>query len=213
MMGSLALKAENNVCGILLAGGCSSRMEGHDKALMPLDGVSLLKRAIVVMQPQIKALCLSTNNVNEHYSSFGLPIVQDKTNENVGPLGGIVAGMEWVKNTHPETDWIASFPCDTPFLPNDIVAKLLEKAKNQDVDIVFSRSGKRAHYLCSIWRMNVYKLLHRAVFEEEVREVNVLISRLKSSEVEWSAEPNDPFLNINHLEDFMMAEKQVLNDV
>ena len=187
-------------------------MEGHDKALLVLDGVPLLKRIIAVVQPQIKSLCLSINHRNENYCSFGLPIVLDESNEHVGPLGGIIAGMEWVKKFHPQTDWIVSFPCDTPFLPNDFVIQLYKQVKYQDVDIVFSRSGKQVHSICSIWRVKLHKLLHRAVFEEGVREVNALISRCKSVGVEWSAEPNDPFFNINHPKDIIMAEKQVLND-
>ena len=210
-IGISALIAKNNVCGVLLAGGHSRRMNGHDKAFMVLAGVPLLKRILAIVQPQLKALCLSTNHRNEKYCSFGIPIVQDESKDHVGPLGGIIAGMEWVRKFHPETEWIASFPCDTPFLPSDFVTQLYWQVQNKDVDIVYSHSGKRVHYICSLWRVRLHKFLHRAVLEEGVSEVNALISRCKSMGVEWPTEPNDPFFNINNPEDFEMAEKQVLN--
>ena len=89
------MKVREHSVGILLAGGKSSRMGGGDKCLLPLAGRPILAHVIERLKPQVAELIISANGESTRFSDFGLPVVEDRLGGYVGPLAGILAGLEW----------------------------------------------------------------------------------------------------------------------
>jgi len=201
-----------NVCGVLLAGGQSRRMGGGDKSLRMFDGAPLLERIIATADPQVSALCLNSNGDPAEYGAFGLPVVPDGVAGHAGPLAGILAGMEWVRNNHADCDWLASFACDAPFIPADLVLRLLAGVCEGGADLACARSGDRMHPVIGLWPMRLHRLLDQAVREEGVRKVDRWTAHYRLVAVEWSVDPVDPFFNVNSPEDFAEAERLVVEN-
>ncbi len=122
--------------GIILAGGASSRM-GAFKALLPLGNSTLIEAVIARIAPQVQTLAINVapNDAETYRARFSQIVLPDLYDDRLGPLCGIVTGLSWC-----ETEWLATFPCDTPFLPRDLVAQL---AKHVNKLIVSSRKARR----------------------------------------------------------------------
>ncbi|MCK9554126.1 NTP transferase domain-containing protein, partial [Aquamicrobium sp.] len=86
-----------NIAGIILAGGLSSRMGGGDKCLLELSGKPILRHVIERIRPQVAMLGLSANGDPNRFSQIGLPILPDTIEGYVGPLAGVLAGLEWIE--------------------------------------------------------------------------------------------------------------------
>src|ERR1700733_4552872 len=110
--------------GIVLAGGASSRM-GALKPLMPFRGAALIDAVIARAAPQVSLLGIDVSRDEEPLfrARYGGAVVPDVFAQKLGPLCGIVTGLQW-----SETGWLATFPCDAPFLPRDLVAQLEARA-------------------------------------------------------------------------------------
>ena len=121
---------------MLLAGGRSSRVGGGDKCLLQLRGKPLLAHAIERLKPQVDALVLNANGDPKRFASFGLPVIADHSDEHAGPLAGLLAGMEWADAEAPNMRFIVTVPTDTPFLPEDLVARLVEAQQGREVPAI-----------------------------------------------------------------------------
>ena len=111
------MTASEPVVGILLAGGRSSRMGGGDKCLLPLAGRPILAHVIERLKPQVAELIISANGDPARFSAFGLPVVEDRLGGYIGPLAGVLAGLEWTRTNRPECRFAITAASDTPFLP------------------------------------------------------------------------------------------------
>ena len=128
--------------GLLLAGGRSRRMglaEGADKCLARLGESTLLDRVVERAAPQVKRLVLSANGDPDRFVSFGMPVIADSLGVGFGPLAGVLTGLEWTANEMPEAEYMASFATDTPFFPDDLVAKLAREIE-RGADLACARS-------------------------------------------------------------------------
>src|ERR1700674_107635 len=114
--------------GVVLAGGQARRMGGVDKALVEVGGESLLMRTLDRARPQVKELVVNANGDPARFRRFNLEIVPDRVHGFLGPLAGILAGLEWIRENRPMARWLASFACDCPFFPADLVERLVKKA-------------------------------------------------------------------------------------
>ena len=113
------------VAGVLLAGGRARRMGGGDKALLTLGGETLLARVVARARSQVRALALNANGDPARFAAYGLPVVADVVAGYAGPLAGVLTGLEWAAEHAPDCPWVASFATDAPFLPEDLVARLV----------------------------------------------------------------------------------------
>jgi molybdenum cofactor guanylyltransferase len=193
--------------GILLAGGRATRMGGGDKALKLLDGIPLLGRVIAVMQPQCDKLLVSANGEAERFSRFGYPVVADDIAGFAGPLAGILAGLDFIATQEPQAAFALSLAADTPFLPNDLVARLLATRSAAGADIASPRSGGVTHFVISLWPIGIRVALRQALVGENLRKVDRFMSRYRVAYADWPAKPFDPFLNINEPDDLATAER------
>ena len=181
-----------NILGLLLAGGQSRRMGGGDKALRPLGGRPLLQRVIDRMRPQVAALA-------------------DSIPDFAGPLAGILAGLDWAAAHRPDCPIIASVATDAPFLPENLLSRLLQGMEAEGAELACAASAGQPHPVIGLWPVRLRDDLRHALVEEGVRKVDVWTSRYRLATVpfpELSLEDGsaiDPFFNANRPEDFDRA--------
>jgi molybdopterin-guanine dinucleotide biosynthesis protein A len=200
-----------NILGLLLAGGQSRRMGGGDKALRPLGGRPLLQRVIDRLRPQVAALVLNANGDPARFAGFGLPVVADSIPDFAGPLAGILAGLDWAAAHRPDCPMIASVATDAPFLPENLVSRLLRGMETERAELACAASAGQPHPVIGLWPVRLRDDLRHALVEEEVRKVDVWTSRYRLATVPFpelslgDSPAIDPFFNANRPEDFDRA--------
>ncbi len=194
--------------GVLLAGGLGRRMGGGgDKPLKVLAGRPLLDHAIARARPQVSQLVLNVNGDAARFAEYGLSVAPDPVQGFVGPLAGVLAGLEWTKANAPRAEWMASFATDAPFIPEDLVARLLEAVRRDTADIGCAMSGGRTHPVFALWPVRLAEALRQAVVEEEMRKIDRWTGRFRVAYAEWPSAPFDPFFNVNTPEELAAAER------
>ncbi len=197
------------VCGVVLAGGMSRRMGGQDKSLMRLSGKTLIERVIETARPQVASLSVNTNLDPEAYRFLGLPILSDSVSGHLGPLVGVLTGMDWARANHPDCDWLVTLPCDAPFIPSNLVSRFQEEIRVNEANLACAESGDRLHPVIGLWSVSLYKSLKKAIIEDGIRKVDQWTATHRLVSVEWAAKPFDPFFNINSPQDLEFAEKVI----
>ena len=195
------------VIGLLLAGGQSRRMGGGDKPLRLLAGRPLLAHIVERVAPQVRRLVLNANGDPGRFAAFGLPVAADAVEGFVGPLAGLLTGLDWAASEAPDCPWVASFPGDAPFLPGDLVARLLAAVESGQADLACAASAGQSHPVAGLWPVRLRHELRRALVEEDVRKVDRWTGRYRLATVAFAAEPIDPFFNANRPEDLVEAER------
>ena len=195
----------SNVVGVLLAGGLSRRMGGDDKMLRVVGGRTILARVIDRIGPQVDAMVLNANGDPARFSNYDLPVVGDSVAGHAGPLAGVLTGMEWAVAVHPDCGWIVTVPTDAPFLPGDLVERMVDAVRRDGADMACAASGGRAHPVCGLWPVRLAGELRRAMVEEEIRKVDRWTARYRLVQVDWDTAPVDPFFNANRPEDLAEA--------
>ncbi len=195
-----------HVGGVILAGGLSRRMGGGDKCLKLLGGKTLLSRIIGRVNPQISNLILNINGDPQRFLDYKLPMVNDVIGDFAGPLAGILTGMEWMSKNCPKVRWLATFPADAPFIPQDFVLKCLEAQNRTGTEIVCAKSAGRTHPVCGLWNVGLAQELRAAMEEKKVRKIDQWSSSYSLYYQEFATDPIDPFFNINSEKDLLIAE-------
>jgi molybdopterin-guanine dinucleotide biosynthesis protein A len=203
-----AVPAES-VAGVVLAGGAGSRL-GGDKALLPFGGGTLLDAVIARAAPQVSQLAISVSAAApaHQYRYPQYPLLLDAYPERRGPLAGIVAGLEWLR-TLGGPQWLASFPCDSPFLPRDLVAQLMPHASDAPV---FARDAERLHGIFALWPLACSESLRAGVESSHLRSVHSAMEELGGKTCLIRA-PEYAFFNINTKDDLARAEQLTKDEV
>jgi len=118
---------------IILAGGEGKRVGGVDKGLIEYKNKPLVEHVIAAVSPQIDDLVISANRHIEHYKRYSKKVISDQSEKYLGPLAGIYAALP-----HCQHEQVLVVPCDTPFLPNDIIKHFLSKQNHADIYIAES---------------------------------------------------------------------------
>jgi molybdopterin-guanine dinucleotide biosynthesis protein A len=201
--------AGRGVVGVLLAGGLARRMGGGDKALRRLGGETLLARAIARVAPQVRVLLLNANGDPARFAAYGLPVAADVVEGFAGPLAGVLTGLEWAKAHAPDCPWVATFATDAPFVPSDLVARMLEAVEGEGADMASAASAGRPHPVFGLWPVRLAGDLRRAMVERHVRKVDVWTGGYRLAVVDYPDRPFDPFFNANTPEDLEEAERLI----
>ena len=198
---------------ILLAGGQARRMGGGDKNLIVLAGKPVLQHVLDRVDFNGRPLMLNANGNPSRYTKFGLPVYADVIDGYAGPLAGIVTGLEWVADKHPECTHLISLATDAPFLPSDLIARLEaavdatgNAGHDKAVDIAQAMSFTRRHPVFAIWPVSITGALRYALMNDGLRKIDDFTQRYQCVTVEFSGHP-DPFLNLNRPGDFDMAKQ------
>jgi molybdopterin-guanine dinucleotide biosynthesis protein A len=197
----------HSAVGVILAGGLSNRMGGGDKALCKLANKPILQHVIERLQPQVDHLIINANGNASRFSDFNFPVIPDAVGDYVGPLAGILAGLEWINQHKPATSWLVSASADTPFLPPDLVARLSESVQKTNAPLAVVRSQGFCHPVIGLWSVSLAPALRRALTEEQLYKVARFTARYPLGIVDYVHTPIDPFFNINTPEDLAQAER------
>jgi molybdopterin-guanine dinucleotide biosynthesis protein A len=183
--------------GVILAGGQARRMGGGDKSLLMLGGETLIARAIARARPQVEDLIISANGDPDRFASFDLPVVADTVSGFLGPLAGILAGLEWMRANRPNARWLASFACDSPLFPTDMVEPLVTLARQSKSLIAVAESNERTHPVFAVWSADIAETSESVLVKDGFRKVEDWIANFPHRSLSFSADPVDPFLNVN----------------
>lgn len=186
--------------GMILAGGEGRRMGGRDKGLEPFAGLPLFAHSARKLEGQVAELLISANRNLDAYSMFGRVITDEEAGFH-GPLMGIYSGLRAAN-----TPWLLVVPCDTPLLPDDVVARMLAGIQNTDIALAFD--GQRIHPTVALIRTALADDLHAAL-ESGERKIQRWYERHSPSQVDMSDCPN-AFTNLNTQEDKTRLEAQLM---
>jgi len=203
------MKAEEQppVVGLLLAGGLSRRMGGGDKCLRPLGGRTILARIIECVRPQVAHLVLNANGDAGRFADYGLPVVPDSIAGFAGPLAGVLAGLDWAAANADNCPWVVTVPTDAPFLPADLVARLVAETARAGAVMACAASAGRHHPVVGLWPMRLRAELRRALTVENIHKVDAWTARFHLAVVDFPVADVDPFFNTNRPEDLAEAER------
>lgn len=190
--------------GVILAGGLARRMGGGDKPLRQLAGKPILAHVIERIGPQVSQLILNANGDLARFATWMLPVVPDPLPDFPGPLAGVLAGMRWAAEHTPEAADVVTVPGDTPFLPRDLVERLV--AGRERKAIACAASGGRVHPVVGLWPVRFADDLAQAL-GSGTRKILAWAEGHGLAEVEFTTAPVDPFLNVNNPEDLAIAER------
>lgn len=195
----------SSVLGVVLAGGLARRMGGGDKGLVQLQGRPILDHVLERLRPQVGRIALNANGDPGRLSGYGLPVVADAIEGFAGPLAGVLAGMEWAARQGAR--WIVTAATDTPFFPNDLVARFEQAVADEGAEMACAASGGRRHPVFGLWPVALSADLARAMTVEGLRKVDLWTARHRLAIAEFADRPYDPFFNVNRPEDVAEAER------
>jgi molybdopterin-guanine dinucleotide biosynthesis protein A len=184
-------------------------MGGADKAFLKLGGETLIERAIARARPQTGELIINANADLKRFDGLGCEVIPDRIGGFLGPLAGILSGFEWMRANHPDALWLASFACDCPFFPADMVERLIAQAQSHDVKIAIAASGERHHPVFAVWSANLPVTSESMLRGQGLRKMDDFVARFPNASVVFPSDPVDPFFNINTLDDLASAEERL----
>jgi len=194
----------SSVTGLILAGGKGSRMGGVDKGLQAFRGKRLVDHVYERFAPQVGGVIINANQNHEEYKTFGVRVVSDALKEKAGgyagPLAGLHAGLSVSKRP-----FLASVPCDSPFLPADLIERLYQRIDESGAELAVAKTGDQPHPVFSLMRRGV--LDHLADFlKGGGRKIDAWYATLNVVEVGFDDEA-EAFSNFNTLEELAANEK------
>jgi len=179
-----------DITGVILAGGQGRRMGGVDKGLQLLRGRPMVAWVLERLQPQVDELLINANQNLPAYAQFGCRVVPDTIEGFAGPLAGLQRGLTEAR--HP---LVVTAPCDSPFLPTDLVARLRNALESHDAQLAVAKTGKQAHPVFCLCRKTVLADL-TAFLAGGGRKIDSWYARLAVVEVSFDDVPG-AFSNIN----------------
>jgi len=204
--------------GVVLAGGEGRRMgEGPKKPLRLLGGKPMVAHVVERLRPQVMDLVVVANDPDPAFRRLGVLVIPDppdirqaakRDGRRLGPLAGILAGMEWALKHHPHAGWILTAPADVPFLPLDLTVRLCGHMHVPEPDVLVIRHGRHREPSLGIWSVKLVDDLRRAILEEGMRRVGQFGERHVQAELAWPGDPA-PFANINTPEELRAAEARL----
>lgn len=188
-----------SITGLILAGGQGRRMGGVDKGLQEFRGRRLVDHVYARLAPQVSEVIINANQNHDAYATFGVRVVSDAIGGYAGPLAGLHAGLSAAR-----LPYLATVPCDSPFLPGDLVARLYAGLDESAADIAVVRTGKWQQPVFCLVRSDV--LGHLADFlNAGGRKVDAWYATLHVAEVAFDDEA-EAFSNINTSDELRALE-------
>ena len=190
---------KSTISGLVLAGGQGSRMGGVDKGLQPFRGKPMVAHVIERLAPQVDELLINANRNPDDYARFGHRVIADEIAGFAGPLAGFERGL-----AHARGELVVTVPCDSPFLPADLVARLHERLEAAKAELAVAKTGDQSHPVFCLMRREVLPSLQQFLGSGQ-RKIDKWYSVLRVEEVAFDDDP-DAFLNINTREDLASLE-------
>ncbi|MGE8617173.1 MAG: molybdenum cofactor guanylyltransferase MobA [Achromobacter spanius] len=207
--------ASARIAGLILAGGQGARMAKQDKGLVLLNGEPMVAHVARRLAPQVGRLIISANRHAERYAQYGTVVAdgEPELGDFQGPLVGVAAGLAAALNagsaaaSTADDDWLVAVPCDTPFLPADLAARLIAAAVSAQAPLAYAMAGGQRHAACMALRPSLLPDL-RAYLLAGDRKVGLWQARVGGVAACFDDAP-DAFMNVNTPEELAAAERYV----
>ena len=187
------------IFGVILAGGEARRLGGADKAMVTLGGRPLIAHVLDRLEPQVERVLISANGDASRFTRFGCDVLADDRSQ--GPLSGILAAL--IRAADLGATHLVSTPVDTPFLPGDLVPRLLLAAESSRDGLALARDAAGDHPATAIWPVGLASAVAAFLQSGEAK-----VTRFTAAQGASFADFPDPraFMNLNTPEDLARAE-------
>ncbi|MCZ8078468.1 MAG: molybdenum cofactor guanylyltransferase [Rhodobacteraceae bacterium] len=190
------------IFGVILAGGQGRRMGGADKAMLALAGRPLIAHVTDRLEPQVERLAISANGDAARFAALRLPVLADLRSE--GPLSGILSALDWAAPLGATA--VVSAPVDAPFLPPDLVPRLILAGEAAD-GCALARSGGNDHPTFGLWPVALREPLRAFLASGEKTRVRSFADAQNAARADF---PDDgAFANLNTPEDLAAAAARI----
>ena len=209
------MKIYNNsadIAGVILAGGQSSRMGGGDKSLKLLGNKTILEHVIERLSPQVRTIVLNANGDPQRISRFNTPVIQDQMDGFLGPLAGVLSGLEWAEKNGFQR--IITVAADTPFFPTILVRDLCNALSNSNAPIALAATHSiglhkiNRHPTFGLWPVSLRNNL-RDSLNVGIRKVVIWTELHGYIDVLFESGAHDPFFNVNTDDDLNFAKQRI----
>jgi molybdopterin-guanine dinucleotide biosynthesis protein A len=192
----------DRVTAVILAGGRARRMGGQDKGLVALNGRPMVEYVLRALRPLVRRVLINANRNLDDYRGLGVGVVADAMADFQGPLAGMASAM-------PEADspYLATTPCDSPFLPEDYVARMLAALERDDAEIAVAHDGERMQPVFTLMQTRLESSLIESLRGGE-RKIDRWFGRHRFALADFSDSP-DTFININTPEERHVVEHRL----
>jgi molybdopterin-guanine dinucleotide biosynthesis protein A, proteobacterial len=191
-----------NVTGVILAGGQARRMDGEDKGLITLNGRPMIQHVLEAIRPQVDYILINANRNLDIYAQYECPVIKDEFDGYCGPLAGMASCLRVVN-----TPIMVTAPCDSPFVPENLVDRLYRQLLKEDAGISVAHDGVRLQPVFSMMRTDLLGSMLEFLQEGE-RKIDKWFARHKLAIADFSDRP-DTFININTRVDLTMIESKL----
>ena len=199
----------NNILAVVLAGGKSKRF-GKDKSQVKLGNKILIDYVLTEIIDFYNDILIVTNEPIKFLNSNKISIIND-FKKGLGPLGGVLSAMKWVKDNKKNYEWISTFPTDTPFFKKEHLNKFYKEIDLEKSDLFFMKSKNMRHNIFGLWSIELFQRLELALDKGD-RKVEHWANEVGVKTIDFEHENNkDPFFNINTEKELETAKK-LLND-
>jgi len=199
----------NNILGVVLAGGKSQRF-GQDKSQVKLQDKLLIDYVLSEIIDEFNETLIVANEKINFMSSNNISITKD-FKSGLGPLGGVLTAMKWIKENNKKYKWISTFPSDTPFFKKKELKFFYENININSSKLFFIKSDETRHNIFGLWSLDLMDKLEKDILRGE-RKVEVWANSIGVSTVNIKYKKVDPFFNINTKKDLEKAFKIMNND-
>jgi molybdopterin-guanine dinucleotide biosynthesis protein A len=192
----------NNILGAVLAGGKSQRF-GEDKSQVKLGGKLLIDYILAEIIDEFNEVLVVSNNLIDFRQSQKISLIKD-FKKDLGPLGGVLTAMKWVKDNNKDYQWISTFPTDTPFFKKQMLKDFLKRINIEEGKLFFIKSNDTRHNIFGLWSLDLMDKLEEDLNKGE-RKVEDWANSIGVKNINMKFENKDPFFNINTKEDLKKA--------
>jgi molybdopterin-guanine dinucleotide biosynthesis protein A len=199
----------NKILGVVLAGGKSQRF-GQDKSQVKLNGKILIDYILSEIIDEFKEILIVTNQSISFMSSKKITVIED-FKKGLGPLGGVLSAMKWIKDNNKEYSWISTFPADTPFFTKKELKIFYNDIKIENNKLFFIKDKNTRHNIFGLWSLDLMDQLETDLYNGE-RKVEIWANSIGVSTVNIEYKNINPFFNINTIDDLEKAKKIRNND-
>ena len=199
--------SENNIIAAILAGGKSRRF-GVDKSTTKLGDKTLIEHTISKIEKKFSEILIISNNQEIKIDKKNVFVLKDCIQGQLGPLVGVLSAMKWVETNNKKYDWVATFPCDTPFFDISMIDEVKRISKKNNKKLYFLKSGEKRHNIFGLWPIQLKDILEKDI-NNNFRKVEEWADKIGLETININHEKFDSFLNINTKEDLEEAKKNL----
>ena len=200
----------NSILGVVLAGGQSKRF-GQDKSQVQLGSKILINYILLEILNEFDEILIIANNDIKFFNSKKINKIEDYK-KNLGPLGGVLSAMKWIKENNRKYKWISTFPSDTPFFKKKYLHDFLNNINKEESKLFFIKSNDKRHNIFGLWSLELLNRLEDDLLNKGERKVEDWANKVGVKTINLEFKNNDPFFNINTKEDLEKAKEIIKNN-